>query len=162
MAEVTTARVLARKALQKSCGQECVDWAVAMLAAGHDAPHLAMLASEVPPYNHFELADLRDRALVEVGAPDISAAAAVAVYAAELFRLVLRGEADLFETLRDVKDLSLAHDHPGALWDFYLLFHAHDTLRDSEVQFYWDGATRRNIEAIVRRRAEELVARLPV
>lgn len=154
----TTAHILSGKALQHACGAECVDWATAMLLKGHDGEALVELAGMSPPHNHFELAPLRDRALVEVGAPDVGPGAAVETYAAELWRMVLAGDADLAETLATVKDLSLRHDHPGDLWDFYLLYHARDTLWSGGPQHYWEGATRETIDGIVLRRAEAFVA----
>lgn len=157
MQPITTAHILSRKALQEACGSECVEWATAMLLDGHDGEALVELAGMSQPHNHFVLAPLRDRALAEIGAPDFGPDRAVETYAAELLRMMLAGEANLAPTLRDVKDLSLSHDHRDALWDFYLLYHARGTLQDSEVQFYWEGATRANIDDIVRRHAARFV-----
>jgi hypothetical protein len=53
-----------------------VEWAAAMLTAGHDTPHLRRLAGLLSPVNAFEVAELRDRALDELGfaptAPDVA------------------------------------------------------------------------------------------
>ena len=158
MVEVTTARVLADKALQDVSPQACVDWAVGMLVAGYDGQNLAMLAGMLPPFNYFEITSLRDRALAEVNAPDLSTTDAVLVYAAERLRLALDGNADMAETLRAVKDLCVAHDYHPDLYEFYLLFFAQDDLRGSTLQWYWDGATQANIDSIIRDRAERFVA----
>ena len=158
MTEVTTARILADKALQEPCGQECVDWAVSMLTAGSDGANLTMLASMAPPYNHFEVAGFRDRALAEVGAPNLGVDDAVQVYAAERLRLALRGKANMLGTLRVVKDLCVAHDYQRDLYDFYLLYFAADSLRGSVHQSYWDSATRANIDDIVREQAQRFIA----
>lgn len=158
MAEITTARILANKALDVPCGQDCVDWAVGMLVSGYDGPSLTMLAGMLPPHNHFEVADLRDRALGEVGAPDLREDEAVLVYTAETLRLMLRDEAGVEETLRVLKDLCIARDHSKDLFDFYLLFFAYTDLQKSTVQWYWDGATRQTIDSIIRRRAVEFIA----
>lgn len=156
MEEVSTLRILAHKALQEACGQDCVDWATSMLVAGHDGHNLTMLASSNPPYNHFELADLRDQALVEIGAPVFEGDEAILAYAKERLRLALEGEANLVETLRDIKDYCVSHDYLESLYDFYLLYHAYDSLQGSTVQWYWDGANRDNILDIIRERAEAL------
>ncbi len=157
MPTITTAHILGRRALQKACGQECVDWATAMLVDGHDGETLVELAGMSPPYSHFELAPLRDRALCEIGAPDLGPDRAIEAYVAEVLQLMLAGEADIGDTLRDLKDLSVMHDHAHGLSDFYVLYHARDTLQDYTVQHYWDGATRENIDDIVWREAEAFV-----
>ena len=41
------------------------------------------------------------------------------------------------------------------IYDFYLPRWAFDDLQASEVQFYWDGATRDNIQEIVMTRCRE-------
>jgi hypothetical protein len=68
-----TTRLLASKALRRPCGQECVDWAVSMLEQGFDGRYLGILAGLTPPFNPFDLADLRDRALKELGISDTPA-----------------------------------------------------------------------------------------
>jgi len=154
MATITTARILAAKALQQTCGQECVDWAISMLEQGHDGHYLTMLAGTSPPFNHFEVADYRDRSLRELRITDISDEAAVAAFSAEHLRLALAGEADLIATVTFIKDLCIARDYQGDIYDFYLLYFAYTDLQESEVQWYWEGATRENIVSIIRDRAE--------
>lgn len=157
MATITTARILAEKALQGTCGQECIDWAVSMLEQGQDGRYLTMLAGMAPPLNHFEVADYRDRSLRELGIADIGDAEAVTAYAVEHLRIALAGEADLISTLSALKDLCIANDYQRNLYDFYELYFAYTDLQESDVQWYWQGATRENIVSIIRRRAEEFV-----
>ena len=154
MATITTARILADKALQQTCGQECVDWAISMLEQGRDGHYLTMLAGTSPPFNHFEVADYRDRSLRELGITDISDSAAVTTYAAEHLRLALAGEADLISTLNVIKDLCIARDYQSDIYDFYTLYFAYTDLQESDFQWYWQGATRENIVSIIRNRAE--------
>jgi hypothetical protein len=154
MATITTARILAEKALQATCGQECVDWAVSMLEQGRDGHYLTMLAGMSPPLNHFEVADYRDRSLRELGIANISDSEAVAAYSAEHLRLALAGEVDLISTLSVIKDLCIAHDYQRDIYDFYTLYFAYTDLQESDFQWYWEGATRENIVSIIRRRAE--------
>lgn len=154
MAIITTAPILADKALQRTCGQECVDWAVSMLEQGHDNPGITMLAGLSPPFNHFEVAGYRDRSLRELGITDVSDSIAVTTYVAERLRLALSGEADLAATLCVIKDLCVARDYPRDIYDFYLLYFAHTDLQESEFQWYWPEATRENIVSIIRQRAE--------
>lgn len=154
MPHVTTARILADKVLQKTCGQECVDWAIGMLEAGRDGECLSRLWGMVPPFNHFEIAALRDRALVEVGVADVAPAITFSRYATEVLQSGLTGETPLTTALATVKDLCIANDYQCGLFDFYLLFFAYDDLLDSEFTYHWPGATRENILEIIRGRAE--------
>jgi len=154
MPTITTPRILADKALQETCGQECVDWAISMLEQGRDGHYLTMLAGMSPPFNHFEVADYRDRALRELGIIEISDSAAVTTYAAEQLRLALAGEADLIATLSVIKDLCIARDYQSDIYDFYTLYFAYTDLQESNFQWYWQGATRENIVSIIRNRAE--------
>ena len=50
-------RFLAEKSLQVTCGQQCVDWAIGMLATRENRHFLLRLAGMLPPFNHFELAE---------------------------------------------------------------------------------------------------------
>ncbi len=157
MFPVTTNRILAEKALQKTCAQQCVDWAINLLEPGHDGYYVAMLAGQVPPFNHFELADLRDRALHELGIKEVVPSIAVHRYAVECLRAALAGDVDRVEALAIVKDLCVAIDYPKDLNEFYLLCFAYEDLLEREVQWYWPGATRENVLSIVRDTAEAFV-----
>ena len=121
-----------------------------------------MLSSFTPPFNHFELADYRDRALAELGIADIDDSRAVTLYAAEILRPVTAGDLDFAFALRAVKDLCVAANDDKNLYDFYLLFHAHSDLLESELQWYWQGADRGNIESIIRQRIAEFLSSVEV
>jgi hypothetical protein len=118
---VSTAEILAARALEHPCGQECVDWAVTMLIEGRDAPHLRMLAGQERPYNHFELANLRDRALDELGEGRGFRDQAVRLYARERLQAAIAGHADLPTEVAVVAQLCIENDYARDLFDFYLL-----------------------------------------
>lgn len=52
-----TVEILARRRLDRECGQECVDWAIGMLehGYGYDSKSLRALAGLTPPFHHFEM-----------------------------------------------------------------------------------------------------------
>ena len=156
MPRVTTTRILADRVLQKSCGQECVDWAINMLDEGHDGECLSRLWGMMPPFNHFEVAFLRDHALAELGILDITPTVVLSRYAKELLRAGLTGEIRLTDALAIVKDLCIA-DYQRELSDFYLLSFAYSDLQEDEFTYHWPGATRDNIFEIIRQRAEAFV-----
>lgn len=157
----TTARILAEKALALTCGEGCVDWAVSMLVAGREGHHLAMLAGMVRPFNHFEIAAMRDRALAELGLDDPPPGLAVLTFATELLRAAISDDIELRLAVREVGALCVADDHRQDLYEFYLLDRAIEDWDAGEHSHYWDGATPENIMTIVRARVGEFLG-LPV
>jgi len=153
MPNITTARILTDKVLEETCGQECVDWAISMLEQDCDGHYLAILAGMSPPFNHFEIADLRDHSLREMGLSDFNESTAITTYVAEQLRILLNG-ADLAAKLDVIKDICIALDYQKDIYDFYLLYFAYTDLQESDFQWYWEGATRENIVSIVHERAE--------
>ena len=161
MTVVTTNRILAEKLLQDSCGQNCVDWAIGMLGQGRDTHHVLRLAGMIPPHNHFEIAELRDKALRELEIPDISVTEAITKFTVELLQAALCGETDMVAALAEVKELCIANDYQGDIMEFYHLYFALTDLQYSDVQWYWPGATAENISAIIRERATAFVESHP-
>jgi hypothetical protein len=107
-----------------------------------------MLAGMSPPFNHFEMADLRNRALQEIGLSSISRADGLRIYAAEIAYDALCGRAEALTTLRELNRISIEVDYPSELSDLYLLYYAWDDLLTYNEQWYWPGATRDNIAEI--------------
>jgi hypothetical protein len=126
MERVTTAEIVARRALGMSCGAECVDWAVGLLAAGVDTVHLRRLAGIVPPYNEFEIAALLDKALDELSESAVSRSAAMTLYARSRLRAALQGDADLIHEVRTLAELCCQSGYADELYDFYNLQCAYD------------------------------------
>lgn len=128
-----------------------------LLVEGVASPQVEMLASLDPPFNLFEVAALRDRALREVNAPDLEPRDAVLHYARERLLSLLAGQDRLADVLGELKKLVSSTGWAPDLFDFYMLYFAYDDLISSGDQFYWEGATRENIESIVFDRARVFV-----
>jgi len=158
MASISTIRILLDKALQETAGHNCVDWAIGMLERGRDGHHLLRLAGMLPLYNHFEIADLRDRALEELGIEDLAPDDAVRSYAVELLESALAGKVDLVRAFETLAGLYVANGYQRDILDFYLLHYAHKDLQEDDIQWYWDGASRNNIDAVMRDQAEQFLA----
>jgi hypothetical protein len=158
MGAPSTTEILARRTLDSACGQEVVDWAISMLEDGQETRHVLLLAATAPPFNEFELARLRDLSLEELGVDAAPAGDPVISYAAELLDEGLAGRREMFSALSLVKDLCIAREYLPELFDFYLLWNAADDLRTYEDQRYWGGATRENIDRIIRDRAQAFIA----
>ncbi|MGD9632409.1 MAG: hypothetical protein AB7G28_02145 [Pirellulales bacterium] len=153
MARVSNAQILAERALEQSCGQQCVDWAVGLIEEGHAEDFVLRLAGMLPPYNHFEIKDLRDKALAELRIDALPSDEAVTKYVVEILQLALSGGANLVESLALVKELCIANGYQKNIMDFYLLFFAYEDLQSYDTQWYWDGAEGQNIQSIIRDRA---------
>jgi hypothetical protein len=130
-----------------------------MLQAGHDTPHLAILAGQMPPFNYFEMASIVDKAFKELGYDWSDKEWAIKGYVAELLERMLQHEMASEETLSMLKDLCIELDYARFLMDFYLLYFAQEDLRTSEIQWCWPDATRDNIESVIREYAAQWIQR---
>lgn len=145
----STAEVLALKALNRDINKTWVDWAVEMLMGGFDTENLAILAGEFEPYNQFQLQDLTTKVLDELQLDYSDKTQTIKNYACYLIDKSLDGELDNFKVLDILKDICIELDCEKYLYDFYSLYFAKDDLSYSENQWYWEGATRENIEKII-------------
>ena len=160
-AEVTTRRILAEKALQETCGQQCVDWAIGLLERGSDSHYIFRLAGMVPPHNHFEIAELRDNVLSDLAIEDTSPEKSITAYTLEICRSVLNGEGDVVAALTEIAQLCISAEYQRNIMDFYLLYFAYTDLQSSDVQWYWDGLTTENALTIIRERMATFVEENP-
>ncbi|HWL39986.1 MAG TPA: hypothetical protein VNO75_07090 [Gemmatimonadaceae bacterium] len=81
------------------------------------------------------------------------------VYASELLKNLLGNTQPVRDVLRELGDLCIQTEYDRELYPFYLLHFALWDLEDGEVQWYWDGADRSNIDGIVRKQASEWLVR---
>ena len=145
----TTAEILAFKVLNRDIDNTWVNWAVDMLMAGYDTEHLIILAGESEPFNQFQMQKLTDKVLNELKLDFSDKDQTVKNYACYLIDKFLDGELDNFKVLEILKDIYIELDHEKYLCDFYSLYFAKDDPFYSENQWYWDGATRENIDEII-------------
>ena len=143
-----TYEVLAWKQLNRDVDEKWSDWALEMLTAGFETEHLIELAGISKPYNQFELKELTDRVFEELGLDISDETKIINQYASYLVNLVLNGKRDLLPTLNILKDLCIETDYNTKLYDFYSLYFAKNDLNLSDMQMYWSGANRENIDSI--------------
>lgn len=145
----STAEILAFKALNRDIDKSWIDWAVDMLMAGFDTENLTILAGESEPFNQFEIQELVDKVLAELQLDYLDKDRTIKNYACYLIDKSLNGELDNFKVLDILKDIFIELDYEKYLYDFYSLYFAKDDLSYSENQWYWEGATRENIDKII-------------
>lgn len=154
---VTTAQILSDRVLQKTCDDRCVEWAIGLFEMGHDEFPICRLAALFKPYNHFELAAMRDGILALLKRDKITDDDAIVAYATEILRNAFFGLRDEIDAISEVKDLCVARDYLPAIDDFYLLYYAWEDLESADVQWYWPDADSTNIRQIIRGRIGEFV-----
>lgn len=156
---VSTIEILARRKLEHSCGQECVDWAIGMLERGFESRSLLMLAAMTPPLHHFEIRDLRDRALEEMGLPERHLEDPVTAYVVAMVSAALSDVSALREVFATVAAIAIETGHPEELMPFYLLYFAAEAIERQSMQWYWPDANRTNIGRIMLEEAERFLAK---
>jgi hypothetical protein len=159
---MTTSEVLLYRALDLPVDKNWVDWALTMLEAGHDTPHLRILAGELPPFNQFELLPIVDRTLEELGLDWSNRKIALENFTAELLERMLRKEIASSDALAILNDMYLEFMHlefndEGLVRDFYLLYWAQGDLLHADTQYYWPDTDRSNIEERIREQARSWI-----
>lgn len=157
---LATLGVLLDRALERLSGEACVEWAISLLLEGRDGRFLRRLAGMTPPFNHFEMADLRDRALAEqgLGAAPPPENVAHAYVAARLESVLSSGPDAIGAVLDEAANLYHALDLDSGLQDLAFLAFARDDFRTGErVSFHWQAATPETLDGIVREKAIEFV-----
>ena len=145
-----TYAIRAWRLLDRPPNERWVEWAERLLVEGADTPALRMVAGLRAPLDYFETTKLVDRALAELWIPVVGKDAGVETYAAVLVEVLLYSPEFVDDALGELFQLCVETGYPRSLMSFYLLRCARDDLRQQEVQFYWDGANRSNIDAIIR------------
>jgi len=144
----STYEILAWKHLNRSVDEKWSDWAVEMMMQGFETEHLVELAGISKPFNQFELKELTDNLFAELGLDFSDKEKVLKSYATFLIEKVLNREKDTFSTLCVPKDLCIELDYEKNLYDFYSLYFAKYDLKYDEIQHYWHGADRTNIDSI--------------
>ena len=145
----STPEFLVFKALNRDIDKTWVAWAVEMLSAGYETEHLVILAGEHEPFNQFYMQELVDSVLTELGLDYSDKDQTIKNYACYLIDRSIAGEMDTFQVLATLKDIYFEVGYERYLRDFHDLYYAKDDLSDSANQWYWDGATRDNIDTII-------------
>jgi hypothetical protein len=154
----TTATLLAMRSLQRSIGAMAGEWATLQLMEGKDTPHLRQLAGATGAENRFELEELFDRTLHELGIVVPLRDEAIASWARELARDYLSGSITRRYFLHTVSDLCVEGDYSRQIFPFYLLRFTLEDLEYDGFSFHRADATKENFEDLLRSEIERLLA----
>lgn len=147
---ISTYRVLMKKAFNEDIDEVWIDWALEMIQAGYESDNLYILAGIARPYHQFELQRLTDKVLVDLNLYYEDKPQMIRNYIYYIISSTKNEPSKYHSTLKEIKDICIALDMEQEYMDFYLLYFAKDDLNESEVQWYWDGADRTNIDLIIR------------
>ena len=158
--QLTTAELLVQRVLNHSVTEAWVNWASAMLAAGHDTPHLRQFAASVATYedNQFALWEMVDRCLAELGLEWQDRDKVLHDYGVELVQMLVDGRRSQAEALRRLDGVWSELDAQRNLLEFAQLYWAVLDLERHEATDQWPGATRENIDDIIRQTALDWLA----
>lgn len=146
----STAEILVFKMLGNNVNKKWIDWAYDMLCAGFERENLVMLAGELEPYNQFELQSLADKVLKELDLTWDNREQVYKNYACYLVGKAIEGSIQPVNVLNILSNIYIGADFDPPYSDFYDLYFAYDDLKYSENQWYVAGATRENIDAVIR------------
>lgn len=146
----STYEILKMKALNEDIDRRWIDWALEMMEAGFESDDLYILAGIVPPYNQFELLELTSAVLQDLQLVFIDHEKVIRNYVYFLIKKAIGDPEKQFATLHELKEIYYALDIAKEYQDFMLLYYAKEDLNDSPDQWYWRGATRENIDDIIK------------
>jgi hypothetical protein len=129
--------------------QDWVDWADEAIVAGFDSQSLRILAGLQPPYDDHEIHRLSNKAFIELNVAPLKKEDCISYYIASLLRQVSAGQVSQRNALGKLRELYWATGQKAVLSDFFRLYHALTDLETEEVQWYWEGANRKNILQII-------------
>lgn len=160
MEVLSTYRILKAKAFNEDIDESWIDWAIEMMEAGYESDHLYMLAGIIKPYNQFELQELTNKVLRDLHLDYSDKDAVLNNYIYFLLSASIDYPETYMKTLRELRDIYYELGMDSRLTDFYLLYYAKEDLTVDEVQWYWDGANRENIDQIIKEHFQNWILHL--
>ena len=150
MKVVSTYKILKAKAFNEDIDESWIDWAIEMMEAGYESENLYMLAGVIKPYNQFELQVLTNKVVQDLKLDYSDKEITLKNYVYYLITNSISHPETYIKTLRELKNICIDLNMDSGYMDFYLLYFAKDDLMLDDVQFYWEGADRNNIDQIIR------------
>lgn len=145
----STAEILAFKVLNRNVNNVWINWAIEMLIAGYNSESLLFLAGENEKTNQFELQNLANKTLEELGLDFSDKENIIKSYVCYLVDEAILEKKSYLSVLKILKDLCIELAYESYLYDFYSLYYAHEDLKYDFHQWYWDNADRENINQVI-------------
>lgn len=146
-----------QKAFDLPLGENAVEWAIEMIEAGYESANLYMLAGETKPFNHFEIQELVNKVFQEFHLSFSDKDKVIEEYACFLIKRFIENPNDYSKALDELRDICIKLDMDAKYQNFYFLWYAKDELEELGVQWYWEGANRENIDAIIKNEFQKFI-----
>lgn len=146
---LTTYKILKEKACNADIDDSWTEWALEMIEAGYEADSLYQLAGISKPYNQFELRDLTNKVLNDLNLDYSDKRKTIKNYAYFLIKSNIENPKKYYNVLTEFRDIYYEFDMDREYQNFVLLYWAKDDLISEEVQWYWEGANKNNIDKII-------------
>jgi hypothetical protein len=130
-----------------------VDWAIELLNNDIESENIYMLASFSKPVDSIEIKPYVSAVLRDLELPEKEGKEAI-ISKIEYHLAEITQNNPIRRNLRELYEISLENNYGFGLGKFYLLYHAWIELDEMEVNFYYDGADKSNIEDIIKAEAE--------
>jgi hypothetical protein len=151
----STYRIVKAKAFNEDIDESWIDWSLAMIEAGYESDNLYQLAGTTQPYNQFVLQELAGKVLRDLHLDYSNQKAVLNHYVYFLLSEAVHRPETYLSTLRELYDICVQVDMSVEYMDFYNLYLAKVDLMEDEMQWYWKGANRQNIDRIIEQRFQE-------
>jgi hypothetical protein len=136
MAEIDALRLLVNRYLERTPGDDAVEWAAFMLASGRESEALHALAGKTTPLTWGEAEPLLQRAFADLGLRWRGRWDALWEYAKQIAAEIDDGTRPPFEGLHEIYSVSAGAGHPDDLSAWLAL---DDGLDPERVQFFSDA-----------------------
>jgi hypothetical protein len=146
----STFRILKAKAFNENFDDSLIDWAFEMIEAGYESINLYTLAGVLKPYNQFELQELTSAVFKDLNFDYGDKKVALNNYIFYLLSCAVDHPEKYLDTLRKLKEMCEGYEQDFSLTDFSLLYWAKEDLIYASQQWYWEGASRENIDEIIK------------
>jgi hypothetical protein len=156
---LSTYKILKDKAFNADINESWVNWAIEMMEEGFESINLYELAGTTRPYNQFELKELTNKVLNDLKLDYSDKTKTLKNYVHFLLSTNIDKPENYDRVLREFRDIYYELDMDSEYQDLALLYWAKDDLIYSEVQHYWDGADRTNIDKIISETFRQYIAK---
>lgn len=151
---LSTYKILKEKACNANIDETWINWAIEMMQAGYEADSLYELAGTSAPFNQFELQSLTNQVLKDLELDYSDKNKALIDYVYFLLKENLNNKNNYYRVLREFRDIYYEFDMDSEYQVLALLYWAKEDLLYNEVQHYWNGADRSNIDKIIKEQFE--------
>lgn len=146
----STYKILAHTAVPDFNYSDAVDWAVEMMMLGHETENLLILSSLTKPVNYFETVRYLNAAISELGLSLALGKDGIISYSRYYIIQIAKG-LNMKQNLEKICKFAIDIDYESSIYDFCKLSWAWGDLEwpdNNGMQWYWEGATKDNIEQI--------------